>query len=182
MSAASPKRRRSLRGEGLQRGTRFSTELETNRKGTSMSRNVTALGLGMLFTALAMTGCNSGGGGGGGGTAPLNNCSDAAGDWMIDEMSFSACGDENATYSIQVAQTDCSLVVSTPSGVFTGSVAGDSVTWAGSYPEDGGTTTISNLSVTIAADGMSLTGSSNWTWTDGTTTCTGTTQIQGDRL
>ncbi len=49
--------------------------------------------------------------------------------------------------------------------VFTGTIAGDEVTWIGSYPEGIGTLG-AEYTLTVAADGNSMTGVELWTWTE----------------
>ena len=62
---------------------------------------------------------------------------------------------------------------------FSGQICGNTLTWVGSYPEDGGTTTINLMTATIS--GNSFSSSSNWSWTDGVDSCSGTTSSVGTR-
>jgi hypothetical protein len=111
---------------------------------------------------------------------------DLTGSWSISERGVSNCpGEENYTegpYSVTVTQSGNNLRVVTAAGTFTGTVRGRQLSWTGSYPEDGGTVTITAMTLTASADGNSLSGSSNWTWNGDGETCSGNTQaITGTR-
>ena len=60
----------------------------------------------------------------------------------------------------------------------TGIVDGNHISWSGSYPEEGGTTT-ANINLNIS--GNSLNGSASWTWSGFGEVCSGTTRISGTR-
>lgn len=108
---------------------------------------------------------------------------DVAGTWnLTDTVGQNNCGDSgSSSYSVEVTQNENALTVSTPVGVFSGAINGNTVQWTGSFPEDGGTTTINSMTLTVSADGNSLSGSSNWSWTDGSESCSGTTNTTGTR-
>lgn len=95
-------------------------------------------------------------------TATNNNCGAAA----------------DAPYQISISKNGSALDISTPVGTYSGTISGNSFSWSGSYPEQGGTTTIS-LNATLS--GNSFSGTSNWTWVSGATTCTGTDTFTGAR-
>ncbi len=120
-------------------------------------------------------------GGGGGGGDPQPPEVDLSGSWEITEVvssSTNQCDDgPQAPYTVQVDQDGNGLTVTAPAGRFTGTISGRTVSWTGSYPEDGGTTTIRSMS--LQATATSLTGSASWSWTDGTVSCSGTTQVSG---
>ncbi|HEY9051351.1 MAG TPA: fibronectin type III domain-containing protein [Gammaproteobacteria bacterium] len=121
-----------------------------------------------------MTAC-----GGGGGSGTITPIADVTGDWTITESGTSNCPGEETyynVYTITVSQSDNTLTVSTPVGIFTGSINGDSISWTGSFAEDGGVTTITSMSLTVSSDGNSLSGTSSWSWTDGDSSCSGTNQ------
>jgi subtilisin family serine protease len=112
---------------------------------------------------------------------------DVAGTWSITNTNnANTCGDPTGVpeaFNITVTQTGSSITVATDLpgvGPFSGTVTGNSVSWSGSYPEDGGTTTITSLTATVSGDSMS--GSSNWSWTDGVTACSGSDTFTGTRL
>jgi len=140
----------------------------------------------IISLPLIFTACG-GGGGGGGGPVPSSTCVDVAGTWTTTEqVNATACGQgtfiEHLTYTI--TQSGCTITV-VPQGTnlqFSGNVNGNQMGWSGSYPEEGGTTTINSLTVTISADGNSFSGSASWTWSDGRSSCSGTTQSTGTRI
>ncbi|MDT8421627.1 MAG: hypothetical protein RQ754_14465 [Desulfuromonadales bacterium] len=121
-----------------------------------------------------MFGC---GGGGGGSSKTL----DVAGVWTIVETSGENTCDEPVgvmeTYDITVVQDGTDLTVTTPMGVFSGSIAGDVVEWTGSFAEDGGTTTITLMDLLVSEDGKSISGTADWTWTNGAFTCEGSMSV-----
>jgi hypothetical protein len=133
-----------------------------------------------ISTALLLSLLACGGGGGGGGDAPATPAN-VAGTWNVTETSTSNnCGEPvDPPYSITIAQSGSNLTVTTPSGVFTGSISGNTVRWTGSYPEDGGTTTITSLSATVS--GNSFSGSSSWSWAGPGSPCSGSTNFTGTR-
>jgi hypothetical protein len=124
-------------------------------------------------------------GGGGGGT--VSTCVDASGTWAITETGKpNDCGaTTDPTYDLVVTQASgsCSITVTDPSSnVFNGTVTNNTLKWSGSYPEDGGWTTITSMTATM--DGNSLGGSANWTWSEthgGATACSGSTTFTGTR-
>ncbi len=138
--------------------------------------------------AIATTGaCGSSGGGSNNnactasGTCNVN----VTGTWSTTEqVSASACGSAFTDYnSYTVTQTGCNIVVSSASGAgpFNGAVNGSQICWTGSYPNNGGTTTITSLVLTVDSSGTSFQGTSHWTWSDGSTSCSGTTQVTGTK-
>lgn len=136
-----------------------------------------------LFMVLATAICC--GGGGDDDSHHTGICDDAAGTWnMTEDVDATDCGDgtytEDVTYT--VTQSDCDITVvpgSNPGLSFSGSVNGKKISWSGSWPEEGGTTT-AKINTTI--DGDSISGSSSWSWSDEMDRCTGTTQITGTRV
>ncbi len=144
-----------------------------------------------LLIFLALAGCGGGGGGGGdaGGssTTPVStSCVNAAGDWSTQEtVNGTDCGtgvfDEYFNYT--VSQNSCAItVVDDVGNPFIGNISGDGISWTGSFPKDGGTITITDMSLTIAPNGGSLSGPASWTWSDGTRSCSGVTNIAGTRV
>ncbi len=90
------------------------------------------------------------------------------------------CGDGiyTDTYTMTVTQSGNDVTVLVSGLSFTGTLEGNRLRWSGSYPDDGGITT-ANVDVTISDDGNSLSGSASWTFTAGSFTCSGTTQVSG---
>mgnify|MGYP001481666773 CR=1 FL=1 len=134
----------------------------------------------LVAMLVLLFGC--GGGGGGSSDTPL----DVAGVWKIVETSGANTCDEPVgvvdTYEITVAQDGTELTVTTPMGVFTGSIAGDVLKWTGSFDEDGGTTTITLMDLTVSEDGKSISGTADWTWgIDNVISCTGSMSVTGTK-
>jgi hypothetical protein len=131
----------------------------------------------LAFAISILTACSGGGGGGDGGDTPPEQkppVADLSGTWNITEDGTSNCPGEESyhyEYSIVVTQSGNNLSVSAPAGMFSGTINGNRVAWTGSYPEDGGTTTITAMQLTVSNDGNSLSGSSNWSWSDGSESC-----------
>lgn len=108
---------------------------------------------------------------------------DFAGIWHIREtVDATNCGEGVYldAWTAQVSQTGVSISILDSAGdTYQGTVSGNTASWTGSFPDDGGTTTITSLTLTISGDTIS--GSSTWTWTNGVDNCSGTTQIQAQR-
>ncbi len=146
-----------------------------------MKTTVSGLGVFLvLAAAVAMAGC---GGGSGGGTCAAATAN-VTGVWAISETATSADSSCSGTdnYSLTGTQaTGASAVTVTDtrgrsySGTMCGNVGTASVPF--SYAEDGGTTTISALSFTVT--GGSLSGTSTWSWSDGSQSCSGSTTFTG---
>ncbi len=121
------------------------------------------------FAAVLLTSC-------GDSTGP-----DVSGIWTITEVVNAVdCGEGTYTdtYTMTVTQSGNEITVLVSGLAFTGTLEGNRLRWSGSYPEDAGITTL-NADVTISDDGNSLSGSASWTWTDGSFSCSGTTQVSG---
>ncbi len=131
-----------------------------------------------------MTIVGTGGGGGGGTTTPsTTTCVNVAGTWTTDSyVDATDCGGGtywkyNNIYTVK--QNGCNITVEpSTGGSYSGTVSGNQINWTDSYPDSGGTTT-SNINITISGD--NLYGSEHWDWTDGTDSCSGTTQVSGIR-
>ena len=114
-------------------------------------------------------------------------CNDITGTWSTtEETDASDCGSGTYTSSMTyvITQSGCNLTVM-PAGTdlsFSGSICNNTLSWSGSFPEEGGTTTISSMSCTLTGSPQNtFTGSSHWVWSGGGTTCSGSTQITGTR-
>ena len=109
---------------------------------------------------------------------------DIAGVWTITEtyLTDSCEGPGGSdTYRVTVTQTGNAVTLMFDDGTtYDGTINGNTLTWSGSYPEEGGTTTVSGEFI-VSADERSLQGSDSWTWTDGSTTCSGTDSFTGTR-
>ena len=141
----------------------------------------------IVFLSLFMAMITACGGGGGDSTTPvtLDPIGDLTGDWaVIDNVNATACGDGTYTdnYTLGVTQSGSSVTVtSLNAGTHTGTLSGNLLTWSGSYP-DGSGTTQSSVSLTINDDCNALSGTANWTWSDSSMTCSGTSQVSASRL
>lgn len=137
----------------------------------------------VIFLVIAI--CCGGGGDGDSDNDSDGTCTNAAGTWKMSErVDATDCGEgtynEDITYTVTQSGCNITVVPSTnPSLRFSGSINGNQISWRGSWPEEGGTTT-ATISATINGDNIS--GSASWSWTDGTDSCNGTTQITGTRV
>lgn len=111
----------------------------------------------------------------------INPFNPFGGSWTVTTTGTSNnCGSPaDSPYSITISQNGSSLSIVTPVGTFSGSISGDSFSWSGSYPDQGGTTTINSLQATRSGNNFS--GTSNWTWVSGGTSCSGTDTFTGVR-
>ena len=103
------------------------------------------------------------------------------GKWRItEETDARDCGEGELIdiYSLQVRQQGSDLTVITAVGSFEAVLEGTSLSWSGSYGEDGGTVTIS-VQVEFADSLDSLAGSSQWSWSGGGDSCDGSSVFTG---
>lgn len=145
-----------------------------------MINSVTVL-MRICLAALAISAC-----GGGGSSAKDTNAEPVAnisGNWRITEISTDNNCDEgiDSPYTLQITQSGNDLSVFNPNlgQTFSGKIAGTSIEWKESYPEDGGTMELDPVNATVAGD--SISGTSKWRWSDGFDSCSGTTQFAGGR-
>jgi hypothetical protein len=153
-----------------------------------MKKGFRLLGSFVVLLAAALFVVSCGGGGGGDSTPVCTTCSNIAGTWSTlpnhETVHASNCGDgtytEGNTYT--VTQNGCSLtVVPTGSGLtFTGQICNNTLSWSGSYPDQGGTTTITSSSYTFS--GNTFAGTANWTWSGSGSSCTGYTDVTATKL
>lgn len=149
---------------------------------------------GWILPLLLMAGCG-GVGGGVEGNHPTNALIDVTGSWEITETvtdASEACEqykDQTSTWTFDAVQTVNNVTATATSGdkagaVFTGIVQGYSIQWKGSYPFEGGTTTITDSDITVyySVDGLSLHGSEDWEWTDDIENCDGKIEVKGGKL
>ncbi len=132
----------------------------------------------VLFAFTFLTAC--GDGGGSGFEAPI---ADLTGTWSVTERTLSNnCGDPNTSeqYIARFVQNGNKLDVTRFGQTLKGTISGNKVSWAGlSFPEDGGTTTMTETSITVSDDGGSISGTMSWTWTDGSDGCQGKSSVSG---
>jgi len=111
---------------------------------------------------------------------------DLSGKWQVtglDSSTSLACNGINYAFTATIVQSGGNLTYAGDNGSsLSGTISGNTVSMSGSFPEDGGTTTVNSLTSTVAADCNQFTGNDSWSWTDGVTSCTGTSTFTGTRL
>jgi hypothetical protein len=117
------------------------------------------------------------------GLVPCGFPVDVAGTWTISTQDvINSCGaPESDQYDVVISQNGSTLTVTTPTGTFVGGVCGNFISWTGSFPEQGGTTTIETMSLLVSEDGQSLSGGSLWSWSSPSGSCRGGNTITGTR-
>ena len=147
-----------------------------------LKRSFKFLFLGALFLTIASCGGTSGGTG--------DNCSfttlippnfDLNGTWTVMEISSSStfeCDDEARTYELQITVTGNSISAFSPDlgTTFTGTISGNEIKWTGSFPDDGGTTTVLCAELTASSD-SSVSGSATFEFVEDGFECSGSTAI-----
>ena len=107
---------------------------------------------------------------------------DLTGTWTITETSgANTCGDPvGATYvyPITVTGNGNNLTIVESGNTTNWTVTGTSILWTGSFPEQGGTLTITSTSIT-ATNANHFSGTIHWSWTDGIYPCSGTNSVSG---
>lgn len=130
--------------------------------------------------AAVMGGCGGGGGGSSGGqqipsTPPAFTT--LTGTWNVAETLNDNCPDVDfQSYSMSSIQNGSAIQVTDGQGRnYNGTMAGNQIfpQVPFSYPEDGGMTTVTQLSITAVSE-VELQGNSVWSWSDGVDACSGT--------
>ncbi len=107
---------------------------------------------------------------------------DLTGTWTITEtIGENNCGDPVGfmdVYPITATGSGNNLTVDNAGKTTNWTVTGTSILWTGSFPEQGGTTTITSTSIT-ATDASHFSGTINFSWTDGIYPCSGTNEVSG---
>jgi hypothetical protein len=104
-----------------------------------------------------------------------------AGTWSVSEnVDGTECGEGNYidSYDASVSVTGSRAIVSAGNITRAGTISSNSLTFSTNYPEEGGVTTTSG---NITFQGATMSGSSTWSFTDGTDSCSGTSQISGSK-
>ena len=152
--------------------------------------------------AAVVAGC----GGGGGDAAPARPATaaapigDVSGTWSITESGIIAdktqcepTSNPLANYKLTVEQatpTTNAITVtdaanSSPAAIFSGTIKASALSWSGSFPERGGTTTYNSVDLAVGTDCNTLSGTTNWTYVQdpavATFSCTGTTTLSGTK-
>ncbi len=169
-----------------------------NTRGHAMALVISKRLVTLLSLSVLLYGCGGGGSSSGAGGASISASSsgnggsgcalptvDIAGTWVVrSTASSNSCGEpvNPNTSTVQITQSgnNVSYFVQDLSQTFSGEICGDSFTVSGSYPEDGGTTTINALSGTFSSNSVS--GTVSWSWSDGADSCSGTDTFVGNRL
>jgi len=142
-----------------------------------MKRNKVVSGLVVVLIVMSFVLVSCGGGGGGSSAPACTTCSNVAGTWYTTEIVHSTtCSGsfprtEHNYYT--VTQNGCNLTVTTSGLTFNGQICDNTLSWSGSYPDDGGTTAITSSSFTLS--GATFTGTANWTWSGSGSSCSGYT-------
>ena len=144
-----------------------------------------SLGILVLSAFPWMGACGGGGGDGGssvpGAPAPTPGCSQSfslSGVWTVDEDAVSPDPDctDSFSYSLTFTQSGSSVAATDTNGrTYNGTYCHPTVQTGVpfSYPEDGGTTTVTALTITVLS-ANSMTFSSSWTWVGPGGSCSGT--------
>lgn len=111
------------------------------------------------------------------------------GTWSGSSLTSSStpdCDGERDSGTIMISEVDSSTLSVEGFGTpFTGDLGSDGTTLSAnesfSYPEDGGTTTVTDWSATLDAGGDSFSGNSSFEFTDGSFECSGTSTFSGTR-
>jgi hypothetical protein len=109
---------------------------------------------------------------------------DLTGSWSWTEtIGNNSCEDPQTTetYYINMIQDGSSVDICEEGwGCLPGELNGNSVSWEGSVPEDGGITS-GQFNGTVSANGNSITGSGTYGWTDGDYSCSGVLTFSATR-
>lgn len=130
--------------------------------------------------AIGLAGC----GGGGDDPTPPGDF-DLTGTWTVTEVPNDNCfGDPPvAAYRLFAEQNGSSVTVTDERGrSYTGTLSGNQLiaNVPFSYGEDGGTTTVSQLTINVQSNNQ-LSGNSTWSWSDGFESCNGTSSFQANK-
>ncbi|MGK0204751.1 MAG: hypothetical protein ACI89X_001118 [Planctomycetota bacterium] len=120
----------------------------------------------------------------------LTNCPtggvDITGNWDISTTVTQVngpCQDElgeTSQYVATISQVGNDVTVSGEGVTLSGTLFAGNLSLMGSYPEDGGMTTVTSTSIEVTETALS--GEATWSWTDGQSNCNGTTNWTGTRV
>jgi hypothetical protein len=134
-----------------------------------------------LFSSALLAACGSGSGGSGN----TGSCENIAGEWdsteLVDGLACPDSATDTRYRTYKITQSGCAITVAVTGPVagvtFTGTISGTHLSWAGSFPDGSGTTTITGMDLTLSDDKKSVSGTASWTWTGSGTSCSGTTSV-----
>lgn len=120
------------------------------------------------------------------GTGPSDSSADdLTGRWFVTEIDFSDCDDslEPRIITWDVVQNGSNVTITAVGSNFalSGTIFGNTLNLQGSFPQDGGTTTVTSGNITVDSTGNSISGSNIWNWSDGFDFCSGSTSLSGSR-
>lgn len=131
--------------------------------------------IGVLALSVALVACGSEEG--------CAEPADVTGEWQMTStvVSDSCDGRMSQTFPMTITQEGNALTAEAPELSFSGTICGSQIQMKGSFPEDGGTVTV-NATLTVSADGNSMQGTDNWTWTDSSESCSGSDSLSATRI
>jgi hypothetical protein len=103
---------------------------------------------------------------------------DVAGVWDTTStvVSDNCDGRMSQTFPMTITQDGNALTAEIPELTFSGTICGNQIQMKGSFPDEDGTVTV-NATLNVSAEGDSMQGSDNWTWTDGSESCSGSDSL-----
>lgn len=118
------------------------------------------------------------------GGSSQTTCTSMAGTWsVIETVADTTCSSTSGDQTVlTIVQDGCLLSLYIGSATLTGSISGSTASWSGSFSRDGGITTITDATISTSTDGSTMTGTAHWTWSNGESSCSGTTQVNGSRM
>lgn len=121
-----------------------------------------------------------------GGASCTTPAADLTGPWgVLETIDETGCGGTTDfdNYVAGVTQSGNSLSVVIRGVTYAGTICGPIVSWTGSFPDpDGGTITVTSMTLTLGGGGTTMSGQASWIWSDGVDSCTGITQLDLTRL
>lgn len=139
---------------------------------------------GILIMALPLLFACGGSSNGGGGDTTIST-GDIAGIWHSEETVSGNCSDEQyprtdyETYQVSQSGNTLTITIQSSSNQAIGSINGNRVTWEGVFPDGDGTLSI-QFSGTLVSENR-ISGSGTWEWSNGSYSCSGTTQISASK-
>ena len=114
---------------------------------------------------------------------PTGPAGGVAGIWTVNSTYDATQCSEGITavdYVTSISQSGNDLTVTVDGEPSTGTLNGTDGTWSGSYLDTGGTTNEMSA-VVFSNSNNNMAGGSTWTWSDGATSCSGTSTLTGSK-